>query len=110
MMAEKTPDFNTADDEIKYWKEQALMYQKGMLEAREELEEFQVRCVFGWPFISRFGGPDERSTCRSPQGRPIASCQNERTPSRLLFLTQLVVVQRTTTFAPLILQIIWLGE
>lgn len=41
-MADKTPNFGSAEEEVKYWREQALMFQKGMLEAREELEEFQV--------------------------------------------------------------------
>ncbi|XP_059488540.1 nuclear distribution protein nudE-like 1 isoform X2 [Neocloeon triangulifer] len=40
-MADKAPNFGSAEEEAKYWKDMALQFQKGMIEAREELEEFQ---------------------------------------------------------------------
>ncbi|XP_077590426.1 nuclear distribution protein nudE-like 1-B isoform X1 [Stigmatopora nigra] len=41
MDAEIIPKFSTKDEEVDYWKSQALKYKKSCLDAREELQEFQ---------------------------------------------------------------------
>ncbi|XP_051905984.1 nuclear distribution protein nudE-like 1-B [Hippocampus zosterae] len=41
MDAEMIPKFSTKDEEVDYWKSQALKYQQSCREAREELQEFQ---------------------------------------------------------------------
>ncbi|XP_046402218.1 nuclear distribution protein nudE-like 1-B isoform X1 [Ischnura elegans] len=38
---DQVPQFSSKDEEIQYWKCLAMQYQKGMQEAREELDEFQ---------------------------------------------------------------------
>lgn len=42
MDGDEIPSFASAEDEVKYWKNMAGQYRKGMLDAREELDEFQV--------------------------------------------------------------------
>ncbi|XP_077475797.1 nuclear distribution protein nudE-like 1-B [Stigmatopora argus] len=41
MDAEIIPKFSTKDEEVDYWKSQALKYKKSCLDAHEELQEFQ---------------------------------------------------------------------
>jgi hypothetical protein len=95
-MADKTPSFGSAEEEVKYWREQALMFQKGMLEAREELEEFQVTiprpltCPSSThPMHSRTIDPGAPESMRFRQlvafRAALTDCQIGCAPSRLLF-------------------------
>ncbi|KAF4527995.1 hypothetical protein B566_EDAN012402 [Ephemera danica] len=43
MDGDEAPSFPTIQEEANYWREQAFQYRKGMLDAREELDEFQVQ-------------------------------------------------------------------
>ena len=43
--------FASSSDELKYWKEKAIQYEKEIREVRDELEEFQVTELPALTFI-----------------------------------------------------------